>query len=516
MSVYDRLSVEVLFAELRGTDARERLQGALDAAGANGWIIGAPMPDPGDPSRNGFEVTPPIGIPPLGVAEGWKLAHAVANGSGGDVEPVFAGDVPLPPPEQPDAAFAFSDPDDALPPPPINWQLELLAGIELPAVDDIEVAQPDTGYTDHPELGGVIDTNAASSFLPGETSARDPLQRGLLLQPGHGTATASVLAARQGTTSPRSDTGEMVDLVGAAAGAKVIPLRVTTTVIILGWQRRLAQAIEAGVERKARVISISLGGLGGSRLERACRLAESRGVIVVCAAGNYYPAVVAPASYPSVVAVAATGPTGEPWRYSAHGPEVTIAAPGHRVWVAAWDDAGRAIARLGSGTSFGTAYVAGLAARWIARHKARLDASATTPARFRAALASAIAKLLPEGYGAGLLDPAKLLSNPLTDPAPADRAFSASEVERSPLQREEAFHRQLAALADEGDAWRNSSPPLRARRGALRVEQGRDAAGVARGPEEQRSAPSVAYVADGTEVTIRVNLRIRVTLERPS
>jgi subtilisin family serine protease len=522
VSVYDALGTEGLFAELNGDpdDVRARIVSALGRLGAADWILGSLMPDPTHVGRFGAELQPSARAAKIGVAEAWELAHALAEATGGDVEPMFAGDIAVTPPDGAREAFAW--PTDEGEPPSVGWHLDALKvdATRVPAesLREIVVHQPDTGWTSHPELGGddpVGLLEQGQNFVERGTLPRDPMTSGPLRQPGHGTATASVLGARPKTTVAREDDGVMVDLLGVAPSVTVVPIRVTESVIILGWQRRLAEAIEWAVSAGARVISMSLGGIGGSRLERACRLAEASGVIVVCAAGNYYPCVVAPASYSTVIAVAAIGPDGAPWRWSARGDAVTISAPGHRVWVAGWSKELNPVARLGSGTSFATACVAGAAALWLARHGADTPkGDARVPGLFRAALDRAATPIGRAGYGAGMLDVGRLLDLPLsgeaTDGANEVSAFLAESAgvpapARGRLDRERAFHDQVLGLtgAPSNEAEYERSAALRASLGSS-----------ARTTQTTPAATTSAQMKEPPTITLTVRICVTIATER--
>ncbi|MCI0418115.1 MAG: S8 family serine peptidase [Acidobacteria bacterium] len=60
--------------------------------------------------------------------------------------------------------------------------------------------------------------------------------------------------------------------------------------------------------------------------------------------------------------------SGHPYKYSPHGPEVTISAPGHQVWAGDFGSNGSAIVKPGSGTSYSTPHVAAAAAAWLSYH----------------------------------------------------------------------------------------------------------------------------------------------------
>ena len=236
--------------------------------------------------------------------------------------------------------------------------------------DGIVVAHPDTGYTAHQRLLPhlVPRRNAPNrfgwSFVEPGQDALDPLEpSGLPHNPGHGTATASVIAA--GTSTAEHPWG-------VAPGAKILPLRVSTSVIHLSFLK-LIEALDKALAEGAHVVSMSLGGPHDSGvLEAQIRKLLDAGIIVVAAAGNHVPTVMFPARLPGVIACAASNAINGPWRFSGLGREVLVTAPGELVW---HDDSVLDTARrprhsvdCGSGTSYSTAHVAGLAALWLSYH----------------------------------------------------------------------------------------------------------------------------------------------------
>src|SRR4051794_19311800 len=191
---------------------------------------------------------------------------------------------------------------------------------------------------------------------------------------GHGTAVASVIAAR-------GDNG--FGLSGMAWDARVMPVKVlhddgwgTTATMIAG----LDYALDEG----ARIVNMSLNGSAPSRaLDDAIRRAEARGALVVTSAGNdgqnrdRVPSYPASESSASVITVASTDRAGALAPGSAFGrTSVDLAAPGDQILTS---DLGERFTRR-SGTSFAAAYVTGAAALLAAAHP---DASG---ARLRAAL----------------------------------------------------------------------------------------------------------------------------------
>lgn len=287
----------------------------------------------------------------------------------------------------------------------------------------IRIGHPDTGYTLHPSLfSWNEDLNRwlldyGWDFVDGDGDAEDDLRDDLLRFdfPGHGTATASVLAARAGQVQGWS---------GLAPEARVVPLRVSESVVHLSY-RRVIRAIHHAVDVGAHVISMSLGGPLRSRaLELACRRAVDEGLVVVSAAGNIYPWVVYPAALPAVIAVAATNAADEPWSGSARGPAVDVAAPGEDVHCAGLDPDGGLpfVHRFSSGTSFATALTAGAASLWLQKHGVDTLRSRFPGARLQEAFRHLLGKTarIPAGwathrYGGGIVDVGSLLGADLND-----------------------------------------------------------------------------------------------------
>jgi subtilisin family serine protease len=100
---------------------------------------------------------------------------------------------------------------------------------------------------------------------------------------GHGTHVAGIAAATQGNG---------IGIAGAAPQAQIMPIRVLDAAGS-GDPAVIAQGILWAVDNGATVINLSLGGSGlsarllkGGEINRAIRVASSRGAVVVAAAGN--------------------------------------------------------------------------------------------------------------------------------------------------------------------------------------------------------------------------------------
>jgi subtilisin family serine protease len=118
----------------------------------------------------------------------------------------------------------------------------------------------------------------------------------------------------------------------------------------------LAQALDALLEHEVTVINLSVAGPANAVLRQVIETAQTRGKILVAAAGNDGPgaAPLYPAAYRGVVGVTAVDHRHRVWRQASAGPQVDFAAPGVRLSTAA-PTAGR---RQRSGTSFASPFVA--------------------------------------------------------------------------------------------------------------------------------------------------------------
>lgn len=228
--------------------------------------------------------------------------------------------------------------------------------------EGIVIAQPDTGVTAHSELTG-IPFSAPRNLLGDSSSpgdATDPMQDGG--NPGHGTATASVVVSR-----------DPLDVVGSAPLATLMPIRAIQTVVQPSMVR-VAEAVDHAVAQGAHVITMSLGGLWSLSLWRAIERAVAADVIVMAAAGNCVSVVVWPAQFDSCLAVAGVDQHFAPWRGTSKGSAVDISAPAQNVYRA---NAQTMSIGQGQGTSFAVALTAGVAACWLAFHgRASLIAAA--------------------------------------------------------------------------------------------------------------------------------------------
>jgi subtilisin family serine protease len=407
----------------------------LDAIGRP-WRVGRlfePIGGQIDPALDRFfEVTGYVVATPTYPLQklGFELAYGLAARGVGTVQP-----------DLPSSAFA-PDPAPDLPSEPglraSDASAEHLPGTDAPtwALDNIRcrdawtvpagsaamgagivIGQPDTGVTDHPELGAnALDLSRDWDLLRNDDDAHDPLERRWwfpLDSPGHGTSTASVIVSR-----------EQFRVTGAAPRATLVPFRTVKSVVQV-FDGDVAKAVDRAHRSGCHIISMSLGGIGFfNGLQATIRRAVEDGVIVCAAAGNKVGFVVAPARFPECIAVAASNIQDRPWTGSSRGGEVDVAAPGESVWVADIrlnESPPRYDVSRHSGTSFAVTLVAATAALWLARHGRDQLIARYGRNRLQATflhLVRTVGRRRPEGwdgdrFGAGIIDAQALLSEPL-------------------------------------------------------------------------------------------------------
>jgi subtilisin family serine protease len=408
---------------------------------------------------------------------GFELAYGLAGRGVGAVQP-----------DLPSGAFA-PDPAPDLPAEPglraADASSQHLPGTDVPtwALDNIRcrdawtvppgsaamgagivIGQPDTGFTDHPELGdNALDLTRDWDLLRDDDDAHDPLERRWwfpLDSPGHGTSTASVIVSR-----------EQLRVTGAAPRSTLVPLRTVKSVVQV-FDGDVAKAVDRAHRTGCHVISMSLGGVGFfNGLQATIRRAVEDGVIVCAAAGNKVGFVVAPARFPECIAVAATNIQDRPWTGSSRGSEVDVAAPGESVWVADVrlnESPPRYDVSRHSGTSFAVTLVAATAALWLARHDRDQLIVRYGRNRVQAAflhLVRTTGHRRPAGwdgdrYGVGIIDAQALLAAPLpaadavTDALAADAPLVSDPLSKlnglvPQLSREELADRLSGILGVE-------------------------------------------------------------------
>lgn len=294
------------------------------------------------------------------------------------------------------------------------WELIEKAG-KKPG-EKILIGHPDSGFVAHPEMDiERVRIDFDKDFLEEDWETRtDEAEHGL-----HGLATASAIMSGQGGATDK--------MRGPAQYSEILPLRVTkpglifpAPVLFSGGMRRLRDAVYYAVRHGCQVISISLGGLKHYGLEKAIHRAAEAGVIVCAAAGNKVGFVVWPAGYDDTIAVAGSRVGRGAWKGSCQGDAVDVTAPAESVWRATLTEKGDPCVARSNGTSYATALIAGIAALWLSHHRDQLVSRdpAEIPRLFRHLLKKTASTQhnLPDGFGAGIVDAAALIGQPLPEP----------------------------------------------------------------------------------------------------
>jgi hypothetical protein len=203
----------------------------------------------------------------------------------------------------------------------------------------------------------------------------------------HGTACAGIIAAVRGNG---------IGVSGVAPGCTLIPMRLANCEkghFYFSHPDAESLCIYRAVERGASVINLSYYSVPTEATRKALHHALSagrggKGCVVVAAAGNDNSCVKFPATFPDVIAVAATREDGRrctpaewgPGQGSCFGSAISVAAPGHRIWTTDLrGQAGRwpAPPQVGTfdythnfrGTSAACAFVSGVAALVLSRNR---------------------------------------------------------------------------------------------------------------------------------------------------
>lgn len=185
---------------------------------------------------------------------------------------------------------------------------------------NIVIAVIDTGKLDHPDLVGHFVNGY--DFISSDNDPGD-LGAGSFW---HGTMVASVVGA-----SGNNHNG----IVGVNLNSRIMPIRVCT-----GNEcstASIAEGIRWAVEHGARVVNISLGGIGAcpNYLQNAIDYAYTHNTVVVASAGNNGQDIdFFPANCNHVISVGANNWYGEKSPYSNYGSRVDISAPGDALLMA--------------------------------------------------------------------------------------------------------------------------------------------------------------------------------------
>ncbi|WP_333763178.1 type VII secretion-associated serine protease mycosin [Streptomyces sp. IBSBF 2390] len=314
---------------------------------------------------------------------------------------------------------------------------------------NVQVAVIDTGVDiKNPQLTEAVDVSKGLNLLPAKNSKGEKIERGNKTGTtdtvGHGTRVAGIIAAR-----PAKGTG----FVGLAPDATIIPIKQNDAEGD-GTANTLATAIRDAVRAGADVINISQDTANAldpkdSVLKDAVDFAIGQKVVIVASAGNDglggNVKVTYPASYPGVLAVAASDRNNERAPFSQSGDFVGVAAPGVDM-ISTVPGNGHC---SDNGTSFSAPYVAGVAAllkskypHWTTRQVvAQIEQTAER---------SIPGKDMRVGWG--VVDPVRALTavdpaHPVESPAPEDGVARGEAPSVTPLHFGETAEERNTRLA---------------------------------------------------------------------
>ncbi len=272
--------------------------------------------------------------------------------------------------------------------PPINGVQWHLAHINAPQAwgmlggpDAIgwkcKVGQIDTGYMKHPAWGfadGVnswLKTDECRNFYTpdldsgneqGQITGEDPCSGPSW---GHGTRIGLTISG----WTPDGDGG--ASFYGCAPKVPHVMARISNTVLINDQLTAFAAALNYLVDvALVDVVNVSMG-VFPSYLSDAAKTAVNnayeKGVILICAGGQYVPPVVAPASYSRTIAVSGTTSKKQFWANASRGPQIDWSAPAADIRRAtrAKKNGPYSYSNNGDGTSYATALSTGVAALWL-------------------------------------------------------------------------------------------------------------------------------------------------------
>ncbi len=186
---------------------------------------------------------------------------------------------------------------------------------------------------------------------------------------GHGTFVAGIAAATTNNYDPII--GAYAGVAGMARQASLMELRALDD-DGTGLAFDIAAAMDYAAQNGARVINLSLtlpvvnpDPYDVEALRRAVVAARTAGVVVVAATGNQgYNSIPYPAAFEGVLAVGASTPSDTWWIFSNYGNRLDLVAPGMEIVSTLKGPGNQSYGMLGSGsgTSYATPHVAGVAA----------------------------------------------------------------------------------------------------------------------------------------------------------
>lgn len=278
-----------------------------------------------------------------------------------------------------------------------SWYLQKVdaanAWLMTTGSSDITIAILDTGVeASHPDL--------ASKIVPGRNiySGNDDTSDVY----GHGTPVAGVAGAA-------SNNG--IGVASVAWGCNIMPVRISDS-SGLASASHIASGLTWAADHGARVANISYRVTGNKTISSAAKYFQSKGGVVVSAAGNYSTQETAPDD-PYILTIGATDPQDVLYYYSNYGNNLDLVAPGNNTTTLIGGQYG-----AGGGTSFASPVVAGVAALILSANPSLTPGQVTEILKQSADDLGAVGR--DNVYGSGRVNAAKAVSATRTAPRTDD------------------------------------------------------------------------------------------------
>ncbi|MDR7280276.1 type VII secretion-associated serine protease mycosin [Catenuloplanes atrovinosus] len=359
------------------------------------------------------------------------------------------------------------------------WQRSTGAGVTVAVID--------SGVDDtHADLAGRV-RSGFDLVTTGGDGTTDPV--------GHGTTVAALIAG----------VPDQSGIIGMAPDAQILPIRVLDKQNRYDDAQVVAKAVRLAVDNGAKVINLSLGGLGSSpALATAIDYAFVKDVVVIACTGNSTASAPSevwyPAREPGVIAVTGLEENGTSlWSGSITGPETVLSAP-------ATDLIG---ARPGGywrvqGTSFAAPMVAATAALIRARWPQMSAASVVN--RLIGTATDLGAPGRDDRYGFGMVNPVAALADGLPE-----ASYNVLDNEQPPGDVGFGFAPGAGrdSRAESGDASKAPGNGVEGRPGGAAQPAPAEAA-----PTAPRGRGLLGVLIGGSAVLIVIAILYFVTLHR--